>query len=148
MSEPKVVFEAAPSRWVIEYQNPGQDWAFFERKPTLEAAKEYAQQSMDYASADSAALWRVVDTQPEEPHIPDEEVTPVEEVNHPDHYNGFSNNAEVIDISEHLSFNLGNVIKYVARAGRKVEVEASTDLRKAHWYLTRECQRLGVELNG
>ena len=74
MSEPKVVFEAAPSRWVIEYQNPGQDWAFFERKPTLEAAKEYAQQAMDYASANSAALWRVVDTQPEEPHIPDEAV--------------------------------------------------------------------------
>ncbi len=66
MSEPKVVFEAVPSRWVIEYQNPGQDWEFIERKPTLEAAKEYAQQSMDYASADSAALWRVVDTQPEE----------------------------------------------------------------------------------
>ena len=65
MSNPKVVFEALPSRYVIEYQNPGQDWAFIERKPTLEAAKEYAQQSMDYMSADSAALWRVVDTQPD-----------------------------------------------------------------------------------
>ena len=65
MSNPKVVFEAVPSRWVIEYQNPGQDWEFIERKPTLEAAKEYAQQSMDYASADSAALWRVVDTRPD-----------------------------------------------------------------------------------
>ncbi len=65
MSEPKVVFEAVPSRWVIEYQNPGQDWAFIERKPTLEAAKEYAQQSMDYAAADPAALWRVVDTRPD-----------------------------------------------------------------------------------
>ena len=65
MSEPKVVFEAVPSRWVIEYQNPGQDWEFIERKPTLEEAKEYAQRSMDYASADSAALWRVVDTQPD-----------------------------------------------------------------------------------
>ena len=65
MSNPKVVFEAVRSRWVIEYQNPGQDWEFIERKPTLEAAKEYAQQSMDYMSADSAALWRVVDTQPD-----------------------------------------------------------------------------------
>ena len=65
MSEPKVVFEAVPSWWVIEYQNPGQDWEFIERKPTLEAAKEYAQQSMNYMSADSAALWRVVDTQPD-----------------------------------------------------------------------------------
>ncbi len=65
MSNPKVMFEAVPSRWVIEYQNPGQDWEFIERKPTLEAAKEYAQQSMDYMSADSAALWRVVDTRPD-----------------------------------------------------------------------------------
>ena len=65
MSNPKVVFEAVPSRWVIEYQNPGQDWAFIKSKPTLEAAKEYAQQSMDYMSADSAALWRVVDTRPD-----------------------------------------------------------------------------------
>ena len=71
MSNPKVVFEAVPSRWVIEYQNPGQDWEFIERKPTLEAAKEYAQQSMDYASADSASLWRVVDTRPDEAQ-PDE----------------------------------------------------------------------------
>ena len=71
MSKPKVVFEAVPSRYVIEYQNPGQDWAFFERKPTLEAAKEYAQQAMDYASANSAALWRVVDTQPEVVHAGD-----------------------------------------------------------------------------
>ena len=65
MSNPKVVFEALPSRWVIEYQNPGQDWEFIKSKPTLEAAKEYAQQSMDYMSADSAALWRVVDTRPD-----------------------------------------------------------------------------------
>ena len=72
MSEPKVVFEAVPSRYVIEYQNPGQDWAFIERKPTLEAAKEYAQQSMDYAAADSAALWRVVDTRPDTVRVGDE----------------------------------------------------------------------------
>ena len=73
MSEPKVVFEPVPSRYVIECQIPGQDWAFMERKPTLEEAKEYAQREMDYAPSGSAPLWRgsaplwrVVDTQPEE----------------------------------------------------------------------------------
>ena len=65
MSNPKVVFEALPNRYVIQFKSPGDDWAFIKSKPTLEAAKEYAQQSMDYASADSAALWRVVDTQPD-----------------------------------------------------------------------------------
>ena len=66
MSNPKVVFEALPNRYVIQFKSPGDDWAFIKSKPTLEAAKEYAQQSMDYMSADSASLWRVVDTRPEE----------------------------------------------------------------------------------
>ena len=65
MIEPKVVFEAVPNRYVIQFKSPGDDWAFIKSKPTLEAAKEYAQQSMDYMSADSASLWRVVDTQPD-----------------------------------------------------------------------------------
>ena len=66
MSNPKVVFEALPNRYVIQFKSPGDDWAFIKSKPTLEAAKEYAQQSMDYMSADSASLWRVVDTRPDE----------------------------------------------------------------------------------
>ena len=66
MSNPKVVFEPVPSRWVIECQNPGKDWELIERKPTLEEAKEYAQREMDYPPSGSATLWRVVDTQPDE----------------------------------------------------------------------------------
>ena len=65
MSNPKVVFEVLPNRYVIQFKSPGDDWAFIKSKPTLEAAKEYVQQSMDYMSADSASLWRVVDTQPD-----------------------------------------------------------------------------------
>lgn len=62
-------------------------------------------------------------------------------VNHPPHYTGFSNGAEVIDLTENMTFNLGNVIKYVARAGRKTE-DPYEDLRKAEWYLNRELKRL------
>lgn len=41
-------------------------------------------------------------------------------VNHPSHYaEGWSNGAEVIDITENLNFNRGNAVKYIARAGRK-----------------------------
>lgn len=62
-------------------------------------------------------------------------------VNHPSHYTGFSNGAEVIDITENLSFNLGNVVKYVARAGRKT-ADPVEDLRKAKFYLERELNRV------
>lgn len=65
-------------------------------------------------------------------------------VNHPQHYTGFSNGSEVIDITENLSFNLGNVVKYVARAGRKDPNKLVEDLRKAEFYLNRELTRLTV----
>lgn len=65
-------------------------------------------------------------------------------VNHPSHYTGFSNGAEIIDITENLSFNLGNVVKYVARAGRKTR-DPFEDLKKAQFYLNREIARIQVE---
>ena len=67
-------------------------------------------------------------------------------VNHPAHYNGFSNGAEVIDIAENLSFNLGNAVKYCARAGRKDKDKTIEDLNKAIWYIEREIERLGHTL--
>ncbi|WP_326827405.1 DUF3310 domain-containing protein [Streptomyces sp. NBC_01751] len=67
---------------------------------------------------------------------------PVEdEVNHPSHYTWLPNGVEVIDITELLNFNLGNVVKYTLRAGRKHD-EPLTDLRKAAWYINREIERL------
>jgi hypothetical protein len=57
-------------------------------------------------------------------------------VNHPPHYK--VGGIEVIDFieSKGLTYNLGNVVKYVSRAdhkGNRLE-----DLRKAQWYLNRE----------
>ncbi len=63
--------------------------------------------------------------------------TPEDAVN-PSHYKRFP--VEVIEISEHLSYNLGNVVKYAARAGHKDD--AILDLKKAQWYLQREIERL------
>jgi hypothetical protein len=51
-------------------------------------------------------------------------------VNHPAHYNGFTNGSEVIDIAEHLTFNLGNVLRYVCRAGKKHPEKHIEDLEK------------------
>jgi len=50
-----------------------------------------------------------------------------------------SGGIEAIDVIEAfgLNFNLGNVVKYVLRAGRK-SANKTEDLRKAVWYLERE----------
>lgn len=63
-----------------------------------------------------------------------------ERINHPEHYQG--KKFEVIDIIDdyNLSFSLGNVIKYVLRAGKKED--AVEDLKKARWYLSREIDDL------
>jgi hypothetical protein len=45
---------------------------------------------------------------------------------------------ECVDIAEHLSFNLGNALKYLWRSGLKNEATAREDLEKALWYLNRE----------
>lgn len=57
-------------------------------------------------------------------------------VNHPEHYK--VGGIETIDFIEakSLSYNLGNVVKYITRAdhkGNKLQ-----DLQKAQWYLSRE----------
>lgn len=56
-------------------------------------------------------------------------------VNHPSHYT--RGKIEVIDFIEdqQLPYHLGNVIKYVARAGYKGD--KLEDLKKARWYLDR-----------
>ena len=61
-----------------------------------------------------------------------------ESVDHPPHYGGDSP-YEAIKVIEawDLNFNLGNVAKYVARAGKKTD-DPLHDLRKAKWYLERE----------
>ena len=70
--------------------------------------------------------------------------TMYDRVNHPSHYTGFSNGAEVIDITENLNFNRGNAIKYLARAGRKDPATELEDLMKAEWYVKREIIRLSA----
>lgn len=59
----------------------------------------------------------------------------------PQHYQ-FQGGVEAIDLAKHLSFALGNVVKYVARAGRKPGVDALEDLDKAANYLRIERERL------
>jgi hypothetical protein len=63
-------------------------------------------------------------------------------VDHPPHYGGAESTYEAIKVIEawELGFNLGNVIKYISRAGKKGS--RIDDLKKAQWYLTREIEKL------
>lgn len=69
-----------------------------------------------------------------------------DDVEHPAHYTSSlarcvcGNSIECIEIARHMTFNLGNVVKYIWRAGLKGD--AVTDLRKAAWYLDDEIKRL------
>lgn len=67
-----------------------------------------------------------------------------EAVNHPDYYK--RGGIEAIDAIEawELGFNLGNVVKYIARAGHKT-ADSLRDLKKAEWYLSHEIERMERE---
>ena len=67
-----------------------------------------------------------------------------ENVNHPKHYNKHPAGIECIDVVRHMNFNLGNVIKYVWRAGLKEGNSQIQDLEKAKWYLENEIDRIKV----
>lgn len=58
----------------------------------------------------------------------------------PDHYGGDANPFEPIKIINYykLGFNIGNVIKYILRAGKKDPSKLLEDLEKARQYLDFE----------
>lgn len=72
----------------------------------------------------------------------------IDNVNNPPHYassgagcSACGHPIECIDVTRHMSFNLGNAIKYIWRAdhkGKPIE-----DLAKAVWYLQDEIKKRG-----
>lgn len=80
-----------------------------------------------------------------------------ENVSHPSHYTWLKDKCgiEVIDITRHLDFDLGNAIKYILRAGRKPIVNenlsddflraAIQDLKKALFYINDKIDMLENE---
>ena len=63
-------------------------------------------------------------------------------INSPSHYT--DGGIETIDFIEAkgLNYHLGNVVKYVSRAGKKDTAKKLEDLEKARWYLEREIGRV------
>ena len=64
-------------------------------------------------------------------------------VNHPAHYTDGSIEVSDFIADKNLNFFRGNVVKYVARAGKKNADAEVEDLQKARWYIDREIERLG-----
>ena len=71
-------------------------------------------------------------------------------VNHPSHYSWLKDKCgiEVIDITRHLDFDLGNAVKYILRAGKKQDASLNgiektvEDLKKAIWYINDKIKQL------
>ena len=80
-----------------------------------------------------------------------------ENVSHPSHYTWLKDKCgiEVIDITRHLDFDLGNAIKYILRAGRKPIINenlsddflraAIQDLKKTLFYINDKIDMLENE---
>lgn len=64
-----------------------------------------------------------------------------DEVNHPSHYTHYKG-MEIIELTEQMNFNLGNAVKYIARAGLKDPSKEIEDLEKAVFYVIRESKRV------
>lgn len=73
-----------------------------------------------------------------------------DKVNSPSHYGYLKKlcGIEVIDITRHMDFDLGNAIKYILRAGHKHEdgyddkAKTIEDLKKAVWYINDKIKML------
>jgi hypothetical protein len=85
---------------------------------------------------DNPLDWKWVNL-PAEAEVPQTDEKP-DPVNSPPHYT--AGGIETIDFIEAKDFNyrLGNVVKYLSRAGKKVDGDPIADLKKARWYLDRE----------
>ena len=69
----------------------------------------------------------------------DRKDVPFDVVERPKHYNVHPSGVECIEVVEHMSYNLGNAVKYIWRNEGKNGIE---DLKKARWYIDREIERL------
>lgn len=81
------------------------------------------------------------------PSDPNERVEFKEMVNHPNHYQfGDDETYEVVNVCEAWGLDkdayLFNVVKYVARAGKKDKEKELEDLKKSLWYLNRKIKNL------
>lgn len=113
-------------------------WVRQEKRAVRKAqgvAQPYTKTKLDEVKgADPAALMQVV-------HMATSGKSVHDPVNHPKHYT--DGGIETIDFIEakRLGYHLGNVVKYICRAGKKGTNMGLQDLQKARWYLDRAIEK-------
>lgn len=118
-------------------------WGVFDRQSMI-FARFSGKEVVEYATCcideihDELAWWRTesVDLPEADTKLPVAQPDPV----NPQHYRYHPSGIECIQVAEHMSYCLGNAIKYLWRAGKKGD--AVEDLKKAAWYVNREIERL------
>lgn len=118
-------------------------WGVFDQQSMMFArfsGKEVAEDAIRYIDEvyDELAWWRI-----ENSDMPEADTqSPVAQPDpiNPQHYRDHPSGIECIQVAEHMSYCLGNAIKYLWRAGKKGD--AVEDLKKAAWYVNREIERL------
>ena len=78
--------------------------------------------------------------------VPKQASSDPDPVNHPRHYCSSPSGVECIEVAEHMTFNIGNAVKYLWRAGHKGNL--LEDLKKSRWYVSREIERLEKAAKG
>ena len=87
---------------------------------------------------------QVIFDPPLDKHYGDKKKLPTDDpVNHPSHYTSHPSGVECITITKHMSFCLGNAIKYIWRQGEKGSREQ--DVQKAIWYLNQELELIRAQ---
>ena len=113
-------------------------WVRQEKRAAREAqglAHPYTKTKLDEVKvADPAAVMQVV-------HMATSGKSLHDPVNNPKHYT--DGGIETIDFIEakRLGYHLGNVVKYICRAGKKGTNMGLQDLQKARWYLDRAIEK-------
>ncbi|USC18122.1 DUF3310 domain-containing protein [Rhodococcus sp. 11-3] len=107
----------------------------------------YVDPAHDHTKSLQEALASTPEPEPEAP-AEGETATEYDPVNHPKHYTSDPSGVECIQITRHRSFNIGNAIKYLWRAGLKGDGEKAKhieDLEKVLWYVRDEIALLKGE---
>lgn len=132
----KTVYELAPGRLYERPNNPPPPPIKLSADETLKrlVTNENLKRLQKVSNQSGLTIEKVIADK-----SPNRMVNQCDDINHPSHYT--QGDIEVIDYIEDkkLGYRLGNVVKYVSRAGHKDD--AIKDLKKARWYLNREIEK-------
>ena len=125
------LIETLGKHWVVVPDHEAGSWGFYHKGKMITSGETELQ------ALKLGLVWSREQEQQEEYEI----------VDHPQHYGGENAAHEAISVIEEwgLGFHLGNVVKYISRAGKKPDQDTISDLKKARWYLDRYIEQLEEE---